>query len=566
MASTKSVADLITSLQRTTGDVPPSLIGASTTVIGDQVYLFGGRVKASAKVNNRVYVLSLGTHVWTRVTPKNQPPLGRYFHSADVLHDDRIVFFGGLTVAMTETEGLRSLNDIFILHIMDDDLWWEYPDISLMHLPNPRYSHLTAIAHNNKFLIVLGGQDVNTGFIDEINIYDLQQKTWRPPHAVESHYSAYQTAAAAITPLSASSASAVSMPNFLKIFNGDGNHKDNDEPDIKELIHKQESLTTVFAYSNRNLYDLERTLHQITISADGHVEAVTDHTSSLTTSKQHTPPGLRFLWGTACGQYLLVAGPYITPEWQQLQIWALNITTMTWTRIEVGSKLYVGSWLRGVLWEERNRYILFGRPEGSIQEDYTQRLIRFDYVMDIDIEAFGVYSPPQLTFNPIAQEAGLALLNNPALCDLSILTTDGQRVRVNSSILAQRWPAMHSRLEPFLSPKRMSPGEDRPLSGYLLTFPDTQDVLVAFLQFIYTDHLATVEQNQPRILTRLLILADLFNIGRLKALSTHALHQMLQISTASSIYQTAALANCPSLQIRALRIIINAKKLMQQQQ
>jgi hypothetical protein len=57
----------------------------------------------------------------------------------------------------------------------------------------------------------------------------------------------------------------------------------------------------------------------------------------------------------------------------------------------------------------------------------------------------------------------------------------------------------------------------------------------------------------------------MYSISRLKKLASHALHQMLTLSTASLIYETAALSNEHPLQVRALKVMINAKKAMAMQ-
>ncbi|KAI9269192.1 hypothetical protein BDA99DRAFT_503786 [Phascolomyces articulosus] len=601
MAGTQSIADLTTKIQETDGDIPPSLMGATSTIVGDQLYLFGGRLQASAQVYNRLYVLNLTTRIWTRLITKNDAPTPRYFHSANVCRSrvgDKnttcIIFYGGLTVSTTESNGLCSLGDLSLL-ILDDENepYWEYPSLTHQeNIPHERYSHLTTMTHNDRYFVVLGGQDVNAGYIDEINVYDCRYKRWHKPYPINSHYCTYRTAAATVTPISPS-ISIPSSSNFPGVLGnplfaapvgglGGAGYMNPNNPggggmiageeenrDLEEAVHHQKLHSTIFTYSNYNFYDLKRTLHQITISNKGHVVNVTDYTPSLIGSRQNTPPALRFPSGFACGHHLIVVGPCITPESQQLHVWALNVVSMTWSRIDAGPALSRGSWLRGLLHEDRNQFIVFGHPERSMQDDHTQRVVHFDYFASVDTEAFGVYRPPRLTFGPAAQEAGLALLSNPALSDITMVSTDGYRVRANSKILAQRWPSVHSRLTPLVSPTtKTGLSSTIPSSSlqYTLTFPDAYDILIAFLQFLYTDHLTTVEQNQPRILTRLLLLADLFSLDRLKALAVHSLHQMLQISTAPDIYQTAALADCASLQIRALRVMVNAKKMIQHQQ
>lgn len=80
-----SVSDLTTSSRKTSGTVPPKLVGASTTIVGDKLYLFGGRLVAERRMVADLYVFDLDTFVWTCVPPYpgDDVPGARYFHSAD---------------------------------------------------------------------------------------------------------------------------------------------------------------------------------------------------------------------------------------------------------------------------------------------------------------------------------------------------------------------------------------------------------------------------------------------------------------------------------------------------
>jgi hypothetical protein len=104
------------------------------------------------------------------------------------------------------------------------------------------------------------------------------------------------------------------------------------------------------------------------------------------------------------------------------------------------------------------------------------------------------------------------------------------------------------------------------MKSHSMLFPYSYPVVIALLQFIYTDNLLTAQQYQPHILAQLLLLSDMYELPRLKSLTTHALHQMLNMSTAPLIFETAALSHQTSLQIRALKMMIAAKKMIQQQQ
>ncbi|KAI8377864.1 uncharacterized protein BYT42DRAFT_571986 [Radiomyces spectabilis] len=541
----QSICDLTTRIQATTGDVPPLLIGATVTVVDNNVYVFGGRLQSSRQISNQLYVLSLDTHVWKSVSPKGLPPQARYFHSANH-HDNHIYFHGGMTNSQSAAAGLIALNDTVLLNLYE--MAWEYPVDETHPLPQPRYAHLSTISDGK--LVIIGGQDIDNNYIPQMNVYDRKRRSWYPAIDIQAQVGAYRAAAAAITPLAPTPATSAALADMHLA--SIGIDDDNDVLPLSPIIH---------VYSNFNFDDVTRRLYTMTVDNRGQLADVSDMSHLLVGSS--LPPPLRFPTASVCGQHFMISGPCLVANHHQFHIWAFNLATMAWTRLDAGPLLTKGSWLRGAFCEAQNKFLVFGHPERSMQEDYTHRLVSFEHIVSVDTEAFGVYRPPPVSCDSAAEGLGLAILNDPVLSDLTIVTTDNQTMAVNSSILAQRWPSIRSTLQPLLSPQ-----SHQAAIGTLrkLTFPDTYSVLVAFLQFIYTNHLLTVQQHQPYILSRLLLLSDLFGISRLKELAIHALHQMLNMSTASMIYETASLSNCVSLQIRALRVMINAKKIMQRKQ
>ncbi|KAF9206307.1 hypothetical protein BGZ49_002655 [Haplosporangium sp. Z 27] len=68
---TYTLADRTSSLVQTTGDVPPSLIGSTTVIHNNQLYLFGGRPPGGDPTND-LYILNLNTLVWTLVDQEQQ--------------------------------------------------------------------------------------------------------------------------------------------------------------------------------------------------------------------------------------------------------------------------------------------------------------------------------------------------------------------------------------------------------------------------------------------------------------------------------------------------------------
>lgn len=72
-------------MRRTTGDVPPGLVGFSSTTIGDKLYVFGGRLVHVRRMVNELRALDLNTLVWEKLWPlddssEGEGPQPRYFH------------------------------------------------------------------------------------------------------------------------------------------------------------------------------------------------------------------------------------------------------------------------------------------------------------------------------------------------------------------------------------------------------------------------------------------------------------------------------------------------------
>ncbi|KAJ2962716.1 hypothetical protein NQZ79_g2181 [Umbelopsis isabellina] len=583
MPGLQSIADLTTQLRTTTGEVPPPLVGASTTVVNNSLYVFAGRTVSSRRMTNDLYVLDLETFIWSRFIPPpdSEPaPKSRYFHSASV-YQDKIVFFGGMGYSRTSTEGLCALDDVCWLDT--ETMEWHYIE-SLPTLFNarPRYAHLSTVSGNK--LIIVGGQDLNNQYISEINVFDLELLQWVQVCPFDRQCGAYRS-------VSVSPSSSCSVPLFGSrsweeetLYEGDKN------PNLQRrqsILNKNNTLfrlsyssppvtgveNPVYIYSNYNFTDVKREL-QLFCSPNAAPNRVQDHSTGM--SGTALPPGLRFPTGHILGHHMILAGTCLTPSTQMFQLWALNLTNLVWTRIDSGAILSSGSWNRGILHEASSRFLVLGNRDRSLLDDYNHRQVNFDHLATVDTEAFGIYIPPASTCAPIAQELGLSVLNDPVMADFEILSADGKMFPVNSLVLSERWPYF---AELMVKAAETPDIHDEELKEKLeqdgsklaticpksrtMFFPESHVTTLAFLQYIYSDHLLTSEQHQPHILCQLLLLSDMYNLVRLKELATHALHQMLTMTTASQIYETAALTGRTSLQIRALKVMISAKKMMQ---
>ena len=611
----QSIADLTTETNPTSGEIPPPLVGASTIVVGNAMYVFGGRLVSSRQMTNHLYVLNLTTFVWKRhvaspdCTPAPQP---RYFHSANT-YKNHMVVFGGMSHSNNSSNNsqqqqeLCALDDICLLNLQT--MTWTYPEIGpSLFSPQPRYAHLAVVNAAQDKLVVMGGQDMANQYIREINVLDLKTFVWVQGCPLEGQYGAYRSVACSpklndpsfknnnspfAPPSTTSNSSSLASSSSAAA---------NNETSTTTVATEQD--IPICVYSNYNFADVARDLQTFYPLRQSSQQQFRDHSAEM--SGASLPPGLRFPMGHLLGHHMILTGTYLTPTHRSFHIWALNLANLVWMRIDTGVTFASGSWNRGVLASDEeaggggeqggesnkssNKFYVLGHRDRDLLDDYNRRQVNFDHIATVDMEAFGIYLHPPSTCAPIAQELGLSMLNEPSMSDIELVTFDKKSIPANSSILSQRWPYFSKLMKTTTAMTPTTSGSDGSTScssgdgksnnnnginnnngngdSYYkaLSFPENYPVALAFLQYIYTDHLMTTQQHQPYILSRLLILADMYSMPRLSQLATHALHQILTISTASMVYETAALTCRTALQIRALRVMINAKKMLQQQQ
>lgn len=303
------------------------------------------------------------------------------------------------------------------------------------------------------------------------------------------------------------------------------------------------------------------------------------------------PPGLRFPTGAICGNHLIFAGTYLAHSYQSYSIWALDLTTMTWSRLDPGAALSTGSWFRAALWNSpakgTSSLLIFGSRQGSLVEDYNRRLLAWDDVAVLDLEAFGIYQPPPRQLDERAQELGLAGLEEGLMADFEIVCDDGRRISCSRRLLEARWPWFRDQRRLLRDATTRAISSSQELSGSAAAAPplppddellpapvpptvgqppdarpdprmtprglmlgEPYAVALALLQYFYTLSVLTPLQHAPAVLSQLLLLGAAYNLPHLQRLVRHAMHRALAPSTSVGVYEVATLCGCQSLQIR----------------
>ncbi|KAF8237175.1 galactose oxidase [Tricholoma matsutake] len=592
-----SIYDLTTFCRKTTGDVPAKLVGASTIVVGSKMYLFGGRLVTERKMVSDLYEFDLETFNWEKISisAEDDVPRARYFHSADTW-DNQLIIFGGMSNQpdSVNPDELCVLNDVRFFDLATRH--W-LPDVqssvpaSDSLIPRARYAHLSSVTADRLF--VIGGQDFNNTWLDDVCVYDLVGKAWVQRRDYPRHCGTYRSVAVCSTTAvrfpqeeirNSQSASTLGPP-------GQRFGPDMDSPSSPEYT-PSESLThqpysapptddhpsDIYLYSNYNFTDVKRELEVFSPLPDTDF-TIQDRSSAM--NGANFPPGLRFPTGAILGTHLIIAGTYLAHSYQSFSIWVLDLQTMAWSRIEPGKAVESGSWFRGCLWPEGNRFLIFGNRNGNLVDDYNRRLLSWDHVAVVDLEAFGIYQPPSLKLDITMQELGLAALEERVVTDFEIICDDGRKLTCSRVVLEERWPWFKEQRARFMQTAKntlenlppssthvglpelpgtlldKAPRLDPRLTPRSFLLSEPYPITLALLQYFYTTALITPLQHAPPVLSQLLVLATNYEITHLESLVKHAMHRALSNSTSVGVYEVATLCSCRSLQIRALKTVMS---------
>jgi len=493
MAGNTNLSGLVCNVHRCTGKEPHALVGATTTVLGDKLYVFGGRrlSRRRPQLTADLYELDLLRRCWTKLETLGDIPPPRYFHSVCALGDSKLVCYGGMSPASSQVGSPKPVSvdqqpEVVVMsdiHVYDvGSRTWTF--IPTTDNPQGRYAHcatilpssavfssanapLSAMHHNPSSgnphqgslgvaldgtggaeMVVVGGQDSANHYIEQISVFNLRSLRWTATQSLGRSCGAYRSV---VAPLTGMSVSRIGLESEMK--------------DTEESSRDREILdeaASMLIYSNYNFLDVKLEL-QIRLP-DG----------SLTERPMQgpfSPPGLRFPNGGVLDRHFVVSGTYLTSSKQEYALWALDLRNLTWSRIDSGGSVFSqGSWNRGVLWPRRNTFVILGNRKRNLVEDYNHRRINFSNICMVELEAFGLYDNPRhaaptsayasfsapklpLSLRPktsiwsaggrphfaAAEELGQMAMGLRELADMDILSISGDRIPANSHLLARRW-------------------------------------------------------------------------------------------------------------------------------
>ena len=490
--STAGLSGLVCNVHRTTGKEPHPLVGATTTILGDKLYVIVGRrlSRTRPQLTSDLYELDLVKRHWTKIETKGDIPPPRYFHSVCALGDTKLVCYGGMSPASSSSNQATSViqgapaDAQPEVVVMSDIHIYDAPTRTWMHIatsdaPQGRYAHcatilpssavfsstsaaVSAIRHNPQSsnpnqgslgvqldgtggaeMLVVGGQDSANHYIEQISVFNLRSLKWTGTSTLGRSCGAYRSVVAPLTSIN---------PNEI----GEGRRSDDARaPD--EQYPNANGESSMLIYSNYNFLDVKLELQ------------VRHSDGTLSEKPMHgnfSPPGLRFPNGGVINNHFVVSGTFLTSSKQEYALWALDLRTLSWGRIEAGGNIFSqGSWNRGVLWNRRNSFVILGNRKRSLVEDYNHRRINFSNMCVVELEAFGLYDNPRKvtpasgftsvsapplhdrldvlaggrTLLPSAIELGQMALGMREFADMDFLALNGERIPVNSHMIARRW-------------------------------------------------------------------------------------------------------------------------------
>ncbi|KAB8199443.1 hypothetical protein BDV34DRAFT_218048 [Aspergillus parasiticus] len=484
-----NLSGLVCNVRRTTGREPHPLVGATTTILGDKLYVFGGRVlsKSRPQLTSDIYELDLIRRHWTKIDATGDIPRPRYFHSVCALGDNKLVCYGGMSPKDTTPNGSTGqeaqpevvvMSDIYIFDV-PSRTWTRVPATDS---PQGRYAHcatilpssahftsatapLSAIHHNpassnphqgsigvdidgfgGAEMVVVGGQDSSNHYIEQVSVFNLRSLKWTNTSPLGRSCGAYRSVVAPLAGINVSDIGSASID------------KEAQEP----VEESQVEGCPMLIYSNYNFLDVKLEL-QLRLPDGRLIEKPMQN--------QASPPGLRFPNGGVINGHFVVSGTYLTSSKQEYALWALDLKTLTWGRIDAGGTVFgQGSWNRGVLWARRNTFVILGHRKRSLVEDYNHRRLNFSHVCMVELEAFGLYNNPCRTaptsgyishsapavpaslhpklakltsggrpFSSASDELGRLAQSLPEMTDMELQAVGGERIPVNSRILTRRW-------------------------------------------------------------------------------------------------------------------------------
>ncbi|KAF9136695.1 hypothetical protein BGX30_010936 [Mortierella sp. GBA39] len=272
-------------------------------------------------------------------------------------------------------------------------------------------------------------------------------------------------------------------------------------------------------------------------------------------------------------------------------VWMFHLKTRQWTQLELSKSLSSGEWKQSLLDRDENYLYVIGTgikdPQQELAGSDPVRQLAptlvptaFTHLVKVDLEGFGICPEiDEASMGTNGAKLGLVMLRDGLGADVVLVSSaDGGRVRVNSAMVGQRWGYFQNLIKERDSKIKhdstyiRGPRDEEARFQELTDLPaeivvrEAMPILVAFLQYVYTNELATAHQLKLKSLQGMLLMSNRYDLTRLRQLVLRALHHQLDANNAPAICEVAVLSGEFGLQTCALRVLLQNARLAQLRQ
>ncbi|OBZ88558.1 Kelch domain-containing protein 3 [Choanephora cucurbitarum] len=452
--------------------------------------------------------------------------------------NDAIYVFGGFDQYTDEIN-----NKLFKLDYKESCQWTQV--IYTKGDPPAKRNDHSATLWNNDKLVIFGGNSEEDVYFNDIVVLDLNTMTWWHPqphgfipegrirHSATIHENKLYVAGGAFV------GSSVRFADTLLTLDLTTWEWEVPIPFVTRVQHMS------FVYNSR-LYlfgglreDMSRSNHLAFIDLNK-----TDRVTQLDISSPSAPSlaGQRF--AQICGDQLIVLITVPFREATMLEtattgLWSLDLPSMQWQFKESGARYESCNWHCFSMAEHHTSFYLFGTNEEDPDEFFSM-------VLKVELEELGIVPvpPPQLGTDLISLLLGQQQKQNTDFAIYSLNEPQSAPIYVHRLVLYARWPHFVHLIES---------GMAESVSNSI-TMSEPKSTLESFVRYLYTDTL-----NDPSFTTELIadlmVMAHVYLLPRLLALSVRQLFKKMDIDHVSKIYHAATLSEQRGLQQASLQFI-----------
>ena len=572
------------------GRPPACLVQATATYVGsNQIYVFGGFDQETDEVYNHVLRLNLDTRQWSLVDNYGDIPGVRMGHTATLWLGKKIIIFGG------ENEHRTYLNDLIIFDL--ETAHWHQPEIRGTP-PRGRARH-SAVIHGDRLFIIggLSGENNNT-ILDEFCYLDLSTWEWSRTWRFLPRYDHTTWVWAGRIWLFGGIGGSFERtneiwwidPNRTPAFEIVGSGISSDPIFNMPSSARARTLTTQNIATGANYVANSSAQANVSQSSARMAPLVPGSVSSLTFVSGANVPrqnvGTHFhAFSSGCLVDFVLPGVTASLE---TSLCTLELESMRWDKLAEGKDLFPPAykWHYCALNAEGTHAWLLGcRDNGGNIQDANEYL---SDVLPIDLRKLGLlgntnatdfrFEQPQMPtsdsqlmssmsgvgadlarlFDKSPQSGSGAdfvitaepdLLHGGDMRDMESQSPQehgvSQPIHVHRLIMEARWPhfarAIAARMVEFHTKK--------------LHIPEPYSAVRAFCNYLYTDSITPAEDNSPTldVVAGMLIMANTYDMPRLRSLCRHRLGRELDVEHAASVWEKAGIAGEDWLRKRAAR-------------